>query len=103
VGSHTCKALAAEGFTPISYDNLSRGHAESVRWGPLETGDIGDAVRLAQVIRQYQPVAILHFAAYAYVAESVQHPLLYYRTNVGGSLTLIEVATAHSIQNLVFF
>lgn len=102
VGSHTCKALAAAGFTPVSYDNLSRGHQEAVRWGPLEIGDIGDPERLREVIWAYRPVAILHFAAYAYVAESVQHPLLYYRNNVGGSLSLMEVATACGIENLVF-
>ena len=102
VGSHTCKALAQAGYMPVSYDNLSRGHAAAVRWGPLEIGDIADAERLAQVIRHYQPVAILHFAAYAYVAESVQYPLRYFRNNVGGSLTLIEVATALGIENLVF-
>ncbi len=102
VGSHTCKALAQAGYMPVSYDNLSRGHADAVRWGPLEIGDIADAERLSQVICHYQPVAILHLAAYAYVAESVQHPLRYFRNNVGGSLTLIEVATALGIENLVF-
>src|SRR5581483_7773674 len=85
IGSHACKAIAARGFVPVTYDNLSRGHREAVKWGPLEVGDIGEPGRLRAVFERYQPVAVMHFAAFAYVGESVEQPLLYYRNNVAGS------------------
>ena len=71
IGSHVCKALAAAGCRPITFDNLSAGHARAVKWGPLERGDILDPVRLEEVLRTYKPVAVMHFAAFAYVEESV--------------------------------
>ena len=70
IGSHACKALARKGFEPITYDNLSRGNRWAVKWGPLEEGEIADLVRLRAVINRHQPVAVMHFAAFAYVGES---------------------------------
>jgi UDP-arabinose 4-epimerase len=90
IGSHACKVLAAKGFEPIVYDNLSRGNRWAVKWGPLELGDIADTVRLRAVIEQYRPAALVHFAAYAYVGESVEFPLLYYRNNVCGTSSLLQ-------------
>jgi UDP-arabinose 4-epimerase len=90
IGSHACKVLAAKGFEPIVYDNLSRGNRWAVKWGPLELGDIADTVRLRAVIEQYRPAALMHFAAYAYVGESVEFPLLYYRNNVCGTSSLLQ-------------
>lgn len=90
IGSHTCKALAKRGYLPVSYDNLSRGHREAVKWGPLETGDIADIARVRQVLGKYQPVAVMHFAALTYVGESVEKPLLYYQNNVAGSASLLQ-------------
>ena len=71
IGSHACKALAACGFEPVTYDNLSRGNRWAVKWGPLEVGEIADEERLREVIDRYKPVAAIHFAAFAYVGESV--------------------------------
>jgi UDP-arabinose 4-epimerase len=102
IGSHTCKALAREGYLPVSYDNLVYGHENAVRWGPLERGDILDRKRLDEVIVDYRPEAVMHFAAYAYVGESVTDPGKYYRNNVAGSLTLIEAARDHGIGLFVF-
>ena len=102
IGSHTCKALAKAGYTPISYDNLVYGHEYAVKWGPFEKGDILDRARLDEVIKQYQPSAIMHFAAYAYVGESVEKPGKYYRNNVTGSLTLLEAMHDHGINNFIF-
>ena len=90
IGSHACKALAKGGYLPVTYDNLSRGHRESVKWGPLEIGDIADTIRMHSVLEQYKPAAVMHFAAYAYVGESVEKPLLYYRNNVAGSAALLQ-------------
>jgi UDP-arabinose 4-epimerase len=90
IGSHACKVLAAKGYEPIVYDNLSRGNRWAVKWGPLELGDIADTVRLRAVLEQYRPAALMHFAAYAYVGESVEFPLLYYRNNVAGTSSLLQ-------------
>ena len=102
IGSHACKALAQAGYTPVSYDNLVYGHRWAVRWGPLAVGDINDRARLDAVIAHYQPAAVMHFAAYAYVGESVQDPGKYYRNNVAGTLTLLEALRDQGIDKLIF-
>ena len=60
VGSHACKALAGAGYRPIVYDNLSRGHREAVRWGPLVEGDLHDSPRLAAALRTNEITAVMH-------------------------------------------
>ena len=90
IGSHVCKALAMSGFKPVVYDNLSRGNRWAVKWGPFEEGDIADEVRLREVLAFHRPSAVMHFAAYAYIAESVEKPLLYYQNNIVGSATLLR-------------
>lgn len=102
IGSHTCKALAQAGFRPVVYDNLVYGHEWAVKWGPLEVGDIADRARLDEVFATYRPVAVIHFAAFAYVGESVTNPGKYYRNNVSGSLSLIEAAVHHGVECFVF-
>jgi UDP-arabinose 4-epimerase len=102
IGSHTCKALAARGFEPISYDNLSRGNRWAVKWGPLEEGDIADATRLSEVLNRYRPAAVMHFAAYAYVAESVAAPIVYFQNNVGGSISLCREVLRFGVVPVVF-
>lgn len=102
IGSHACKALARAGYQPVACDNLVYGHPWAVKWGPLERGDIADRSWLDSVIARYQPLAVMHFAAYAYVGESVQDPGKYYRNNVAGSLTLLEAARDHGIGQFIF-
>ena len=102
VGAHGCKALAAAGYQPVVFDNLAYGHEQAVRWGPLERGDIADRARLDEVFELYRPLAVMHFAAFAYVGESVTDPGKYYRNNVGGSLSLIEAMVFHGVDKLVF-
>lgn len=102
IGSHACKALAAAGFEPVTFDNLSRGFSHAVRWGPLEQGDLLDRARLDQVLRRYRPAAVMHFAALAYVGESVRQPGFYWRNNVAGSLNLLEAMQAAGTDRLVF-
>lgn len=102
IGSHTCKALAKAGYLPVVFDNLSRGHAWAVKWGPLTKGDIADTEAVGWVIKKYQPVAAIHFAAYAYVGESVGDPSLYYNNNVTGSLRLLDALVAGNVRNIVF-
>ena len=102
IGSHACKALSKAGYLPVTYDNLVYGHDWAVKWGPLELGDILDRGRLDAVIEKYKPRAIMHFAAFTYVGESVANPGKYYRNNVAGSLNLIEAARDHGIGSFVF-
>jgi len=102
IGSHTCKLLAFAGYEPICFDNLSTGHKESVKWGPLEEGDILDNALFLEVLKKYQPVAVIHFAASAYVGESVLNPLKYYINNVKGTLSVLEAMKITNIDKLVF-
>jgi len=102
VGSHVCKALADAGLRPVVYDNLCRGHEWAVRFGPLERGDIADRARLAEVFARYRPAAVLHFAALADVAESVQRPGLYFGTNVAGTVTLLDAMVDAGVRPMVF-
>jgi UDP-arabinose 4-epimerase len=102
VGSHTCKAIATSGYLPICLDNLIYGHSYAVQWGPLIKGDICDSFILDQIFRQYRPKVVIHFAAYAYVGESVKDPAKYYQNNVAGSIALLEAMRRHSCYKIIF-
>ena len=102
IGSHACKALAAAGYCPVTYDSLITGWQDAVKFGPFEHGDILDRARLDQVFDRYSPVATIHFAALSQVGESMQAPASYWRNNVQGALTLIEAAVAANCLDLVF-
>lgn len=102
IGAHACKALAAAGYTPVTYDSLIYGHERAVKWGPFEKGDILDGARLAEVMTRHDPSAVMHFAAFAYVGESVTDPAKYYHNNVVGTLSLLDTARAHGIDRVVF-
>jgi UDP-arabinose 4-epimerase len=96
IGSHTCKTLASHGFLPVAFDDLSRGHAEFVRWGPLVNGDVLTA------FERHRPGAVIHFAALAYVGESMSRPLVYYRINVAGLVNVLEAMLRHGTSTIVF-
>ena len=102
IGSHTCKALAQRGYRPIAFDNLKRGTRSAVKWGPLVVGDVMNKQDLRQAIDRYRIEAVLHFAALAYVGESVENPALYFRNNVSSTINLLEVMAQTGISNLVF-
>lgn len=102
VGSHACKALKAAGYLPVTYDNLSTGHAAAVKFGPLEQGDLLDRDRLARVFADHRPVAVMHFAALSLVGEAMRQPGLYWRVNVTGALNLIEAALAADCRRFIF-
>src|SRR5262249_7607493 len=78
------------GGDPSQKQNLSRGNRWALKWGPFEKGDISDAQQVRIVLEKYRPSALMHFAAYAYVGESVEQPLLYYRNNFVGTLALLR-------------
>lgn len=102
IGAHACKALAAAGHRPVAFDNLSYGHREAVRWGALEVGDIANRARLDAVFDAHHIEAVMHFAAFAYVGESVTDPGKYYRNNVAGTLTLLECLRDRGVRSMVF-
>ena len=102
IGSHACKALARAGYTPVTYDNMVYGHKWAVQWGPLVTADILDGEALDRVFAQYKPEAVLHFAAFAYVGESVTDPQKYYHNNVSGTLSLLAAMRRHACSRIVF-
>lgn len=90
IGSHVCKALAEAGHEVVVYDNLSTGHRAFVQWGSFRHGDIRDTVRFRACLREFQPDGIIHFAASAYVGESVVDPGKYFSNNVAGTLSILE-------------
>lgn len=102
IGSHACKVLRDQGYVPVTYDNLSTGWEDAVKFGPFERGDLHDCARLDEVFAKYQPVAVMHFAAFSQVGEAMREPGKYWHNNVGGSLVLIEAAVAAGCLNFVF-
>lgn len=102
IGSHTAKRLAQSGFQPVVIDNLQRGHREAVKWGPLIQADVIDRNALESVFAQYPIQAVLHFAAFAYVGESMRAPDLYFRNNVVGTLNLLDVMRTRGVDRIVF-
>jgi len=102
IGSHTCKALHRAGYRPVVVDNLVNGHADAVRWGPLEIADVTDVERMEQIVDRHRPSAVVHFAAFAYVGESVAEPEKYYQNNVGGALALLRVMRSRGVDKIIF-
>jgi UDP-arabinose 4-epimerase len=102
VGSHACKALARAGYTPVSFDNLERGHRWAAKWGPLQQGDLRNEADLRQAFENWRPFAVMHFAAYAYVGESNTDPLRYYENNVGGTAKLLQACRDFGCKNFIF-
>lgn len=102
IGAHTCLLLAQRGYVPVVYDNLTNGHAEFARWGPLELGDIRDRARLRSVFNRYEPEAIVHFAALIEVGQSVHAPLAFYDNNLAGTVSLLLAAEEAGLDKVVF-
>jgi UDP-glucose-4-epimerase GalE len=102
IGSHAAKALSKDGFQPVVLDNLSRGHREAVQWGPLVKADVGDRAALRKTLREYSIDAVLHFAAFAYVGESMQAPGRYFENNVVSTLNLLEAMREEQVKKIVF-
>ena len=101
VGSHTALALAQAGFEPIVLDNCGNGSREAVKWGPLVVGDLSDGLLIRETILKYRVEAVLHFAAYAYVDESMTRPRQYFRNNVVNTLNLLEAQVDLGVNHIV--
>jgi UDP-glucose-4-epimerase GalE len=102
IGSHTALTLADAGHEPIVYDNMEMGHEWAVQWGPLVRGDLHDGPLLRQTLESHHIDAVIHFAAYAYVGESVQNPRKYFNNNVAGTLSLLDAMLDTGVQNIIF-
>ena len=102
IGSHTAKALHAAGYGVVVFDNLAAGHRQAVRYGELVEGDVTDVDAVRAALRRHEVFAVMHFAAYLDVGESVREPARYYRNNVGGALSVLEGMTAESVRYFVF-
>jgi UDP-glucose-4-epimerase GalE len=102
IGSHTCKLLAAAGHNPVVLDDLSTGHSWAVKWGPLVVGDIGDRTLVLATLKRFKIHALIHFAAYAYVGESLKRPREYFDNNVTKTLTLLDALLAAGVDKVVF-
>ncbi len=102
IGSHINKMLTENGYETVVFDNLSYGHEEFVKWGSFHRGDLGDIEDIRSVFRKYQIDAVMHFAAFTYVGESVEDPKKYYRNNVCNTLNLLQVMLEFDVKKLVF-
>jgi UDP-glucose-4-epimerase GalE len=102
IGSHSAKALARAGFEPIVFDNLCAGHEWAVRWGPLVSGDLADRDAVAAALKAHSVAAVIHFAAHAYVGESVRAPRKYFQNNVANTLNLLDAMLDAGVANIVF-
>src|SRR6202012_5130928 len=101
IGSHCCKALAAAGYQPVVYDNFSTGHRSFVT-GPVVEGDVLDKATLARAFAQHRIAAVMHFAAFSLVGESVVNPEKYYINNLAGTLSLLAAMREAGCNRLVF-
>ncbi|MDP2063787.1 MAG: UDP-glucose 4-epimerase GalE [Phaeovulum sp.] len=102
IGSHACKALARAGHLPVAYDTLEIGHADAVRWGPLVVADVRDGTTLRATLAEHRIDAVMHFAAYAYVGESVLEPAKYWGNNVGCMISLLDACRSAGVSRVVF-
>jgi UDP-glucose-4-epimerase GalE len=102
VGSHAAKMLQRAGYRVVVYDSLVAGHRAAVKYGELVTGDISNGDLLRATLKQQDIFAVMHFAAFLDVGESVRDPAKYYRNNVGGALTVLDAMAAENVQHFVF-
>jgi UDP-glucose-4-epimerase GalE len=102
IGSHTAKILARSGLEPVVLDNLSSGHRWAVQWGPLVPGDLADSASLCELMAAYEIQAVIHFAAHAYVGDSMRNPRQYFRNNVVNTLNLLDAMVEVKVEQIVF-
>ena len=102
IGSHMVKMLHDLGNQVITFDNLSSGFRDAVLGGEFVQGDLADISVIDKVFQQYQPDAVMHFASYIQVGESVQHPDKYYLNNFTNTLNLLNVMVKHDVKNFIF-
>ena len=102
IGSHMCKYLGQNGYQPVVLDNLVYGHREAVKWGPFYKGSLNDPILLQQIFAQHKISAVMHFAAFCYVGESVEDPAIYYQNNVAATITLLQTMIKARVTKFIF-
>jgi len=102
IGSHINKALNQKGYGTIVFDNLVYGHREAVKWGDFIEGDLSNLNDIEEVFQQNNIEVVFHFAAYAYVGESVEEPEKYYYNNVVNTLNLLRVMKKYGCNKIIF-
>ncbi|MCD6584212.1 MAG: UDP-glucose 4-epimerase GalE [Desulfobacteraceae bacterium] len=102
IGSHVNKGLFSRGYDTVVFDNLSTGHRDAVKWGDFVLGCLSDEVQLELLFKEYDISSVLHFAAFAYVGESVEDPEKYYRNNVANTVNLLSVMRKYNVNNFIF-
>ncbi len=102
IGSHVVKALGEKGYTVLIYDNLSNGHRDAVLHGELVVGDLADTKLLDRTIKEFVPDAVMHFAAFIEVGESVKEPIKYYQNNVANAVNLLSVLAKRRVNSFIF-
>jgi UDP-glucose-4-epimerase GalE len=102
IGSHMCKLLSRQGYHPVVLDNLSRGHRRAVKWGAYYHGSCEDKGLLNKIFVSHNISAVMHFAAFAYVGESVAEPGMYYQNNVAASISLLQSMVENNISDFIF-
>ena len=101
IGSHTCKELANRGFQPVVLDDLSTGHEVAVKWGEFEQANVLDQERVEAIMKKYNPVAVINFAAKSLVGESMEKPTMYHENNVGGAISLLNGMKAAGVKHIL--
>jgi UDP-glucose-4-epimerase GalE len=102
IGSHTCKALARAGYEPVVFDDLSNGHREAVRWGPLVIGDVRDSAAVSTCMKDHDVSAVIHFAGLIEVGRSVQEPGLFWDCNLNGVASVLGAMRVNGVERIVF-
>ena len=102
IGAHMLADLLRAGYQPVTLDNLSRGHRDLVPGGNFIQGDLGDSTLLDRIFTQHRISAVMHFAAFSLVGESVARPLDYYRNNVANTVELLAGMARHDVRNFIF-
>ncbi len=102
IGSHLNKEISKKGYKTVVFDNLSYGHEEFVKWGTFVQGDLGNIQDIRSVFEKYPIEAVMHFAAFTYVGESVEDPQKYYLNNVKNTLNLLQVMLEKNVKQFIF-
>lgn len=102
IGSHMVKMLLANGHEVVTFDNLSGGHRDAVLGGKFVFGDLADTEALDKVFTEYKPQAVMHFASFIQVGESVRRPDIYYRNNFSNTLNLLDAMVTHGVKHFIF-
>ncbi|ADY74008.1 UDP-glucose 4-epimerase [Desulfurobacterium thermolithotrophum DSM 11699] len=102
IGSHVVKALGEKGYKVLVVDNLSKGHKEAVLYGKLVVADLEDKNTLDVIFKEFRPDAVMHFAAFIEVAQSLREPLKYYKNNTVNTINLLEVMLKNGVNKFIF-